>query len=92
METLLFQENCGEEALRIDAQVLRDFNKDLFWNLVYYFNDYSMPFDFLLPYESMPEEHKVVPEKEVGKGIVSGRGKDMGDEVIVEEDEEDKMC
>lgn len=23
-----------------------------FWNLVYYFNEYLLPFDFILPYES----------------------------------------
>lgn len=23
----------------------------LFWNLIYYFNEYSLPFDLILPYE-----------------------------------------
>lgn len=24
----------------------------MFWNLVYYFNEYLLPFEFVLPYES----------------------------------------
>ena len=35
---------------------LRETNKQVFWNLIYYFNDYVLPFDFILPYEEIPKE------------------------------------
>ena len=38
------------DELKISIESLR-FNKQLFWNLVYYFNDYMLPYDFMLPYE-----------------------------------------
>jgi hypothetical protein len=38
------------EDLKISMESLR-FNKQLFWNLIYYFNDYMLPYDFILPYE-----------------------------------------
>ena len=25
--------------------------KDIFWNLIYYFNEYHLPYEFILPYE-----------------------------------------
>jgi len=26
--------------------------KHLFWNMIYYFNEYLLPYDFILPYEN----------------------------------------
>ena len=38
---------------QIELKVLRrDENENLFWNLVYYLNEYQLPFEFILPYES----------------------------------------
>jgi hypothetical protein len=31
---------------------LRQQHQSVFWNLVYYFNEYLLPFEFVLPYES----------------------------------------
>ena len=25
--------------------------KQIFWNMIYYFNEYMLPFEFILPYE-----------------------------------------
>lgn len=30
---------------------MRQSNKHIFWNLIYYFNEYQLPFEFILPYE-----------------------------------------
>lgn len=30
----------------------RQMKESDFWNLVYYFNEYLLPFEFILPYES----------------------------------------
>ena len=37
--------------MKIDVATMREFNKQVFWNMIYYFNDYQLPFDFILPYE-----------------------------------------
>ena len=42
--------------MKIDIKELRDTNKQVFWNLVYYFNDYVLPFDFILLYDETPPE------------------------------------
>ncbi len=41
----------SSEDLQINMAEMREYNKHLFWNLVYYFNDYHLPFEFILPYE-----------------------------------------
>ena len=33
-----------------------DRRKYLFWNLVYYFNEHGLPFDFILPYQNYQEK------------------------------------
>ena len=37
--------------MKLDMQQMRASNKQIFWNLVYYFNEYQLPFEFILPYE-----------------------------------------
>ena len=46
---MIFLEN---EEMNIDMINMRGANKHIFWNLVYYFNDYHLPFEFILPYEN----------------------------------------
>lgn len=41
--------------MKIDVVKMRLDNKNLFWNMIYYFNDYYLPFDFILPYEDTTE-------------------------------------
>ena len=44
-----------KEKEQIGQLLLRELRKDhehLFWNLVYYLNEYQLPFEFILPYES----------------------------------------
>ncbi|CDW84381.1 UNKNOWN [Stylonychia lemnae] len=43
------------DSMKIDMCKMRQENKNLFWNIIYYFNDYSLPFDFILPYEDTSE-------------------------------------
>ena len=46
---MIFLDN---EELKIDTvNFLRGSNKHIFWNMIYYFNDYHLPFEFILPYE-----------------------------------------
>ena len=37
---ILFFDAMAKEELRLDLQVLRKTNKHLFWNLIYYFNEF----------------------------------------------------
>ena len=46
-ETRLEQSN-GET---FDLMILREINKQIFWNCIYYMIEYGLPYDFLLPYE-----------------------------------------
>ena len=39
------------EDMKLEMHKIRQFNKHIFWNLIYYFNDYHLPFEFLLNYE-----------------------------------------
>ena len=39
------------DDLKLEIDGLRRFNKQIFWNLLYYFQEYKLPFDFMLPYE-----------------------------------------
>ena len=39
------------EDMKIDMRMMREYNKQIFWNMVYYFNEYHLPFEFFLPYE-----------------------------------------
>lgn len=41
--------------MKLDVVKMRTDNKNLFWNMIYYFNDYFLPFDFILPYEDTTE-------------------------------------
>ncbi len=47
VEFLLFE---GEDV-RINIAELMQFNKQIFWNLIYYFSEYRLPADFMLCYE-----------------------------------------
>ncbi len=40
------------EEMKIDIVNMRSADEHIFWNLIYYFNDYHLPFEFLLPYEN----------------------------------------
>ena len=52
----LFEDICKmlqECDFKVDLVELRNAekNKQLFWNLIYYFNEYHLPYEFILPYE-----------------------------------------
>ena len=38
---------------KVDLNLFRskEKNKQRFWNLIYYFNEYHLPYEFVLPYE-----------------------------------------
>jgi hypothetical protein len=38
-------------AEQIEPNILKDYNKNIYWNLVWYFAEYGLPYDFLVPYE-----------------------------------------
>ena len=61
----------------------------MFWNLIYYFNDYLLPYDFILPYEDTEEFDKSYQDlKRNAKKVYFA--KDSLDEEIKEEDLEDE--
>lgn len=36
-----------------------EFSSCLFWNLIYYFNEYHLPYEFILPYEDKQFEREL---------------------------------
>ena len=46
---------------KVDLKKLRadDINQRRFWNLIYYFNEYHLPYEFILPYEDKEFEKKM---------------------------------
>jgi molybdenum cofactor biosynthesis enzyme MoaA len=51
IEMLFFETLATGDELKLDMQMMRQVNKHLFWNLIYYFNEFQLPFEFFLPYE-----------------------------------------
>jgi hypothetical protein len=37
-------------AEQISPEVLREYSKNIYWNLIWYFAEYNLPYDFLVPY------------------------------------------
>ena len=37
-------------AEQISPEVLREYSKNIYWNLIWYFADNHLPYDFLVPY------------------------------------------
>ena len=33
--------------------MLKDYNKNIYWNLVWYFAEFNLPYDFIVPYEDL---------------------------------------
>ena len=75
--------------MKIDvANTMRESNKHVFWNLIYYFNDYLLPFDFILPYEDNKEFDLQYDElKKTAQAVRVHQMKNDMDEVIEEEKE-----
>jgi hypothetical protein len=48
----LFKIKDKELQGQVELKDLRKNHENLFWNLVYYLNEYQLPFEFILPYES----------------------------------------
>ena len=42
-------------AEQLAPEVLREFNKNIYWNLIWYFADYNLPYDFMVPYSNEDE-------------------------------------
>jgi len=42
-------------------------NTKRFWNLIYYFNEYHLPFEFILPYEDKQFERDLKKYESKGK-------------------------
>lgn len=36
---------------KLDVELFRIYNANVFWNLIWHFNNYQLPFEFMLPYE-----------------------------------------
>lgn len=76
------------EDMKVDFETLSQ-NKQIFWNLIYYFIDYGLPYDFLLPYEdTFAKDQRFEQYKKQTKGKVQIAENDL-DEVQEEQDEVD---
>lgn len=78
------------DDLKIDVVDIREHNKHIFWNMIYYFNDYQLPFDFILPYEETKEFDLQYEElKRTAKAVKIYQVRDNIEEPIQEENEEE---
>jgi hypothetical protein len=34
----------------MSPEVLREYNKNIYWNLIWYFAEHHLPYDFIVPY------------------------------------------
>jgi hypothetical protein len=50
VEERLQLDNWYRNAEQITPEVLRDYNKNIYWNLIWYFAEYHLPYDFIVPY------------------------------------------
>ena len=81
LEILFFE----AEDLKMNFQEIRLNNKHIFWNMIYYFNDYQLPFDFILPYEDSKEFDKEYEElKRTSKAVKIIQVKDDIEEAVEE--------
>jgi len=79
------------EDLKIDVEDIRVHNKHIFWNMIYYFNDYQLPFDFILPYEETKEFDRQYEElKKTARAVKVYQVRDNIEEPIKEEREDEE--
>lgn len=74
--------------MKLDVVKMRSDNKNLFWNMIYYFNDYFLPFDFILPYEDTSEFDKGYEELRKTASLVKVQLVKNDIEEVIEEQEE----
>ncbi len=48
-----------------------DTPEQLFWNLIYYFNEYHLPYEFILPYEDKQFEKDLKRYEVKGKKVIT---------------------
>ena len=71
VDGLLYLHKTKELNGQVQLKDLRENHENLFWNLVYYLNEYQLPFEFILPYESNVQQLKFDSyKKEVKKQVV----------------------
>ena len=49
----------------------RESHEQLFWNLIYYFNEYHLPYEFILPYEDKQFEKDLKKYEAKGKKVIT---------------------
>ena len=62
LEERIQLDDSYRNADQMAPEILRKFNKNIYWNLIWYFADNHLPYDFLVPYsdESLWEEFEHV--------------------------------
>ena len=54
----LYTSKEKDYASQVPLKLLRKKHDHIFWNIVYYLNEYQLPFEFILPYESEEQQKK----------------------------------
>ena len=62
LEERLQLDNSYRNATQLTPELLRDYNKNIYWNLIWHFADSHLPYDFLVPYadDSLLDEFRTV--------------------------------
>ena len=45
----------GDNRFHLQVDLLRTFNSQVFWNLVWHFSSFCLPYEFIMPYASSPK-------------------------------------
>jgi len=40
-------------VIPLDVEILREYQKVLYWNLIWYFTQINLPYEFIVPYADM---------------------------------------
>lgn len=70
LEMRLQLDNSYRNCEQVKPEVMKEFSKNLYWPLIWYFAEFQLPYDFLVPYQDtslMEEYYKVNQHMKVMK-------------------------
>lgn len=53
MEEYLHIDMHYRSVIPLDVEILREYQKVLYWNLIWYFTQINLPYEFIVPYADM---------------------------------------
>ena len=50
LEERMQLDDSYRNCVQLTPEILREYNKNIYWNLIWYFADNHLPYDFIVPY------------------------------------------